>query len=160
MINLWEVEAELVFETKLNALLPFVPILRGGDRPEVVQRALIELQQDEDLVELESLLGFFARFVLDADVVKQIMSWDMTILRESPWYQEILQEGKTLGLQQGLEQGERSLILRQLTRKFGALSPDVLARVQALSLPQLEELSDRLLDFTQTEDLLSWLEQH
>ena len=164
VINLWEVEADLVFESKFNTLLPFVPILKGGDRPEVVQRALIELQQDQDLAELESLLGFFASFVLDAEVVQQIMSWDMTILRESPWYQEILQEGKTLGLrqglEQGLEQGKRSLLTRLLTRKFGDLSPDVLAKVQALSLPQLEVLGDRLLDFTQTEDLFSWLEQH
>jgi predicted transposase YdaD len=29
----------------------------------------------------------------------------MTVLRESPWYQEILSEGKTLGLERGLEQG-------------------------------------------------------
>lgn len=167
VINLWEVEANSVFESQLNSLLPFVPILKGGGSAEVVQRALIELRQDEDLAELESLLGFFASFVLDTSVVQQIMSWDMTVLRESPWYQEILQEGKTLGLEQGLqqglgqglEQGERSLILRQLTRKFGALSPDILTQIQALSLLQLEVLGDRLLDFTQKEDLLTWLAQ-
>jgi predicted transposase YdaD len=40
VINLWEVEAELVFEQSLNALLPFVPILKSGGEAETVQRAL------------------------------------------------------------------------------------------------------------------------
>ena len=33
------------------------------------------------------------------------MRWDVKVLRESPWYQEILQEGLAQGLAQGLEQG-------------------------------------------------------
>ncbi|MCU0567046.1 MAG: hypothetical protein MUF49_10665 [Oculatellaceae cyanobacterium Prado106] len=40
VINLWEVEASVVFEQSLTALLPFVPILKqGGDRV-IVQQAL------------------------------------------------------------------------------------------------------------------------
>jgi len=39
-----------------------------------VQRALGLLRQDEQLVELESLLAFFASFVLDSEVVRQIMA--------------------------------------------------------------------------------------
>jgi predicted transposase YdaD len=69
VINLWEVEAELVFEQSLNALLPFVPILKSGAEAATVQRALNELRSDEKLVELESLLAFFARFVLDSELV-------------------------------------------------------------------------------------------
>jgi predicted transposase YdaD len=33
------------------------------------------------------------------------MRWDMTVLRESPWYEEILKEGLEKGEQQGLQQG-------------------------------------------------------
>ncbi len=33
------------------------------------------------------------------------MRWDMAVLRESPWYLEILQKGVEQGLQQGLQQG-------------------------------------------------------
>ncbi|MFM6135696.1 MAG: hypothetical protein ACKO2Z_11945, partial [Sphaerospermopsis kisseleviana] len=56
-----------------------------------------ELRRDEQLQDLEPLLSFFASFVLDIPLVQQIMRWDMTVLRESPWYEEILKEG----LQQG-----------------------------------------------------------
>ncbi len=108
------------------------------------------------MVELESLLAFFATFVLGSDVVRQIMRWDMAVLRESPWYQEILQEGEKLGREEGLQR-ERSLILKQLTRRVGTLTPEQLEQVQALSLDQLENLGEALLDFSAAADLEHWL---
>ncbi|WP_448571284.1 hypothetical protein [Trichothermofontia sp.] len=39
---------------------------------------------------------------------RQIMGWDMAVLRESPWYQEILREGE----RQGRLGESRSLILK------------------------------------------------
>jgi predicted transposase YdaD len=148
VINLWEVEAETVFEQSLDTLLPFVPILKNGGNQQTVRRALVQLQQNEELVELESLLGFFASFVLDTELVRQIMRWDMTVLRESPWYQEILAEG---------ELREQSLIIRQLTRRIGEVAPERLSQVQALPLTQLEALGEALLDFSEPADLDEWL---
>ena len=152
VINLWEVDAETVFEQSLDTLLPFVPILKNGGNQQTVRRALVQLQQNEELVELESLLGFFASFVLDTDLVRQIMRWDMTVLRESPWYQEIQQEGR--------QEGEQSLILRQLTRRIGEVAPEMRLQVQALSLAQLEALGEALLDFSEPADLDEWLRSH
>jgi predicted transposase YdaD len=158
VINLWEVEAQTVFDLELTALLPFVPILKDGAEQATVQQALDQLRQDEELVELESLLGFFASFVLETDVVRQIMRWDMAVLKESPWYQEILLQGEKLGEQRGRQEGERSLILRLLNRKFGALPESLRLRVEALNLEQLETLSEALLDFSTVHDLLAWLD--
>jgi predicted transposase YdaD len=45
----------------------------------------------------------------------------VTVLRESPWYQEILKEGLAKGEQQGLQQGEASLVLRLLSKRFGTI---------------------------------------
>ncbi len=164
VINLWEIEASIVFEQSLNALLPFVPVLKNGGETTVVQRALNQLRGDQQLVELESLLAFFASFVLGSEVVRQIMRWDMAVLRESPWYQEILREGERLGEQRGKQEGRqeegRSLILKQLARRVGALSPETTAQVEALSIEQLEELGEALLDFTQIEELTAWLDQN
>jgi predicted transposase YdaD len=84
VINLWEVDAEIVFEQSLDTLLPFVPVLKDGGNEQTVRRDLVQLQKNEQLVELESLLGFFASFVLETELVQQIMRWDMTVLRESP----------------------------------------------------------------------------
>jgi predicted transposase YdaD len=164
VINLWEVEVEMVFERSLDTLLPFVPILKDGGNQQTVRRALVQLQQNEQLVELESLLGFFASFVLDAELVHQILRWDMTVLRESPWYQEILQEGENRGRQEGEQVGAlkegQSLILRQLTRRIGEVSPERRSQIQALSLTQLEALGEALLDFTKPHDLEQWMRSH
>jgi predicted transposase YdaD len=164
VINLWEIDAEMVFEQSLDTLLPFVPILKDGGNQQTVRRALVKLQQNEQLVELESLLAFFASFVLDSELVQQIMRWDVAVLRESPWYQEIRQEGRQedeqRGEQRGRTEGEKSLILRQLSRRVGTLPATVEAQVQALALPQLEALGEALLDFAGLDDLSEWLREN
>jgi len=78
-------------------------VLKGGGQETVVQRALQVLRTDEQLSALEPLLAFFASFVLTIPLVQQIMRWDMAVLRESPWYQEILQQGLLSGIALGLE---------------------------------------------------------
>lgn len=70
-------------------------------------------------------------------------------MRESTMYQSILREGEV--------KGERKLILKQLTRKLGSLSPELITKVSILSLERLEALGETLLDFTSVEDLASWL---
>jgi predicted transposase YdaD len=161
VINLWEVDAEMVFEQSLDTLLPFVPVLKDGGNEQTVRRALVQLQQNEQLVELESLLGFFASFVLETELVQQIMRWDMTVLRESPWYLEIQQEGEQRGRlegeQRGKLEGEQSVILRQLARRIGNVTPDQQAQIRALSIYQLEALAEALLGFSQPDELTNWL---
>jgi predicted transposase YdaD len=113
----------------------------------------VQLQKNEQLVELESLLGFFASFVLETELVQQIMRWHMTVLRESPWYREIQQEGE----QRGRLEGEQSVILRQLARRIGNVSSDQQAQVKSLSIYQLEVLAEALLGFSQPDELTNWL---
>jgi predicted transposase YdaD len=56
------------------------------------------------------------------------------------------------------EEGEKALVLRQLTRRVGELPQQVRQRVESLSLEQLENLGEALLDFTSMADLETWLE--
>ena len=175
VINLWEIEADLVFQTPLPALLPFVPVLRGGNAESSIRQALRELRADDQLNELEPLLAFFATFVLESPIVRQIMRWDMAVLRESPWYQEILQEGQEQGIEQGLQQGLQqgskdeaiALVSRLLARRIGidrlawrdAAGQSLRDRLAAMSLEQVETLAEDLLDFSTEADLLAWLEE-
>ncbi|MCC5600178.1 DUF4351 domain-containing protein [Nostoc favosum] len=46
-------------------------------------------------------------------LVQQIMRWDMAVLRESPWYQEIEQRG--------IQQGARRQLIRVLQQRFGEI---------------------------------------
>lgn len=67
--------------------------------------------------------------------------------------QEGLQKGLQKGRQEGLLEGESLLIVRQLSKRFGALSPDVVAQIRGLTVSQLEQLGEALLDFQSLADL-------
>jgi hypothetical protein len=57
----------------------------------------------------------------------------------------------------GIERGERSLVLRQLNRRVGAIPESVRLHIEALSITQLEALGEALLDFDSLVDLEAWL---
>jgi predicted transposase YdaD len=61
------------------------------------------------------------------------------------------------GIEKGVIQEERSLILRLLSRRVGVLSSEVRSQVESLSLEQLESLGEALLDFSSAADLDEWL---
>ena len=77
--------------------------------------------------------------------------------------QEGREEGRELGLEEGLEEGRRReasvLASRLLERRCGSIDASTGSRIEALSLPQLEELALALLDFRGAQDLQTWLEQ-
>ena len=75
-------------------------------------------------------------------------------LQQTRVYQDAKAEGKAEGRQ---AEGQ-SLILRQLSRRFGTLSSEVNAAVIALPLAKLEDLGEALLDFKEINDLMTWLE--
>lgn len=109
----------MIFQQTLPSLLPFAPVLKGSSESSVVQRALQVLRTNEQLSDLEPLLAFFASLVLETQLVQQIMRWDMAVLRESPWYQD-LQQGRQEGFQQGRRQELLSGIELGLELKFGS----------------------------------------
>ncbi|MGL5035330.1 MAG: Rpn family recombination-promoting nuclease/putative transposase, partial [Microcystaceae cyanobacterium] len=164
VINLWEIDVNIVFQDNIDSLLPFTPILKGGNSETNLRQAVIKLRNNEQLMDLEPLLSFFASFVLEIPLIQQIMRWDMTVLRESPWYQEILKEGLEKGEQQGLQQGLRqglqqglqrgrqqeaeNLILRQLGKRLGEIEFSIKQKIQTLSIDKLEMLGENLLDFS------------
>ena len=50
-------------------------------------------------------------------------------------------------------------IYRQLPRRIGTLAPELQQRLLELSVPQLEDLTEALLDFEQPNDLIAWLDR-
>jgi len=59
---------------------------------------------------------------------------------------------------EGIIEGQTALILRQVARRTGEISPEIQTRIQQLSPEQLDDLGEILLDFTSQEDLIAWLE--
>ena len=50
-----------------------------------------------------------------------------------------------------------NLIMRQLTKRFGEAAKEVHSAISELSLEDLEDLSEALLDFKNLADLQGWL---
>ena len=69
-----------------------------------------------------------------------------------------LQEGLQRGIQQGLQR-EMELLIRQVTRRF-KLARKTEKRIRALPIEQVEVLAEDFLDFTDSAELIQWLDQH
>jgi predicted transposase YdaD len=95
---------------------------------------------------METLLAFFATFVMTPEEVGHLMRWDMTMLRESPWYVEIEKEGLQKGLEQGrLEgrmEGQIEMLISLLTYRFGATRPELADDLRRLGSGLVRELLD------------------
>ncbi|MBA2747244.1 MAG: Rpn family recombination-promoting nuclease/putative transposase [Tatlockia sp.] len=161
IIRLWEEPVEVFLSTP--GLLPYAVLSRASNKESVLTQVVRELEQIADPREQSNLVAatsILAGLELEEQTVRQLVR--SPVMRESTMYQSILREGRAEGLEQGLIQGrtagEKALVLKQLTRKLGSLSPEVTAKVSALSLDRLEAFAEALLDFTSFRDLESWLE--
>jgi Domain of unknown function (DUF4351) len=72
----------------------------------------------------------------------------------------VYREAEEKGNVKGRQEEAQGLILRQLNRRVGNVSSDLEARVKTLPLMQLEELGEALLDFSQMNDLVDWLDMN
>lgn len=56
--------------------------------------------------------------------------------------------------------GEARMLVRLLNRRLGEVPDRFVAQIQQLTVPQLEDLGEALLDFTSVADLEGWLSQN
>jgi predicted transposase YdaD len=77
-------------------------------------------------------------------------------LKETQVYQEIKEEGR----QEGRQEATAALVIRLVTKRFGSSAQAVQPAIAKLSLPELERLSEALLDFASLSDLQVWLAEH
>jgi Fic family protein len=75
------------------------------------------------------------------------------IMRLEPLYQRDREQA----IQEGNQQGEQRLIIRQLNRRIGEINASLIERIKGLSIEKLENLGEALLDFSRGADLETWL---
>ncbi|MEA5532063.1 Rpn family recombination-promoting nuclease/putative transposase [Dolichospermum sp. UHCC 0684] len=75
-------------------------------------------------------------------------------IKQTRVYQEAKQEGR----EEGRQDGEMILLIRQLSKRFGKLKDIYIENINSLNIEQLEKLGEALLDFTDINDLKTWLE--
>ena len=89
------------------------------------------------------------QFQIEVDKIKLPKEREEVMEITTSWMEE--------GIVKGQESATRSLVIKQLTRKVGNLSPELLARVSSLNLARVEALAFDLLDFKHVGDLERWL---
>lgn len=77
-------------------------------------------------------------------------------VKKTRFYQEVFGEGR----EEGREEARRELIVSQLARRCGALTPPHLEKIRVLDSAQLVGLGEALLDFGSIADLDAWLRDH
>jgi predicted transposase/invertase (TIGR01784 family) len=163
VIRLWEQPPSSFLSSP--GLLPLAVLAQTQDRPEVLRRAAAQIECIPDRrtqSNIAASTAILAGLLLDKELIQQILRKE--IMQESVIYQDIKaegrQEGWAEGRQEGKLQGERSLVLRLLQRRLGAVPQDLLAQIDQLPLAQLEALAEALLDFGSETDLRDWLRAH
>jgi len=163
VIRLWEEPVDTFIN--VPGLLPFAILAQTGDRQRLLERVAEQINAIADRRTQNNVAAstaILAGLVLDKVLIKRLLRQE--IMQESVIYQDIWEEALERGLQQGLQQGvtegEKALILRLLNRRLGSLPETVIGQINQLPLPALEELGEALLDFSEIDDLLEWLQSH
>ncbi len=153
VIRLWEQPTQPFLES--TGLLPLAVLTQTPDKAQTLRQVAARVEAIPEMrvqSNVAASAGILAGLLLRRDFINQVLRRE--IMQQSVVYQEWREEF----LQEGRQEGEQSLILRQLTRRIGNVAPALQAQVQALSLAQLESLGEALLDFSETADLEEWFQ--
>ena len=134
--------------------------LEEEQAPEEARALLVRTQQEiaepeasRAIIEIISTIMMYRFTNLSRQEVDAMLGLQLSDTR-------VYREAKEEGRQEGLQQGESAVILRLLKRRIGSVDEALAARIQGLDIEQLEALGDALLDFTELNDLLLWLNRH
>jgi predicted transposase/invertase (TIGR01784 family) len=121
-----------------------------GDTATTAARNLIGRSQGSgDIIDLISTIIVYKFSNLSRDEVDAMLGIE---LEQTRVYQEAQAEGEA--------RGEARMIMKLLNRRLGAIPDRSSVQIQQLSVPQLEDLGEALLDFTSLADLEGWLNQN
>lgn len=122
-IELGEIAPGDLLAIEQPGLLPLLPLTEGGTRKEITELMFARLQNSgqTDLLAIGSTLAslvFSRENSPDLEWLHRRLRAMHDILRESPYYQEILQEGRQEGRQEGKLEGQRELLLALVQARF------------------------------------------
>lgn len=126
--------------------LALVPQLRYRAQTEIA-----DLTVQQDIIELLGTILISKFSHLSRQEIEAMFL--VNDLKQTKVYQEAKAEGK----QEGRQNEARLLLLRLLSKRFGTMSDRQLQAIDSLSLTQLENLGEALLDFQTIGDLDRWL---
>jgi Domain of unknown function (DUF4351) len=133
-------------------------LLRLLGKGRTQQEAIAEvLSFDTEDPRRSSILKLLASWKISIEVARELEAQEEELLMAlSQAYLEWEQQTE----QRGIWQGELAIVLRLLTRRIGPIAPPLETQIRSLSLTQLESLGEALLDFSEPNDLVTWLEHN
>jgi hypothetical protein len=137
----------------LMAKMQIAPEERARVKAECL-RLLVTLRLDRARMQLIS--GFIDTY-LRLNALEQ-QQFEAEIGRIEPSEQEGIMEIVTSWTEQGLQQGVLNYTLRLLKHKFGEIDSEIETQVRGLSVAQLQDLGEALLDLSTIDEVERWLE--
>ncbi|MEG3977028.1 DUF4351 domain-containing protein, partial [Microcoleus sp. herbarium8] len=163
VIRLWEQDPALLLS--VPGLLPLATLSQTNSPRTLLEQIATQIATIEEPTQQADLLActqVLAGLRFEKDLIRQLFRKET--MRGSVIYQEIredgLLEGRQLGLLEGRKDEALSFLTRQLTRRIGAIAPETREQIQTLSVEELEDLGEALLDFSEASDLTNWLNKH
>jgi predicted transposase/invertase (TIGR01784 family) len=150
-------------ETEDSSIGVRLMLLTTLSQQQSVETAKAIIAQTRDSPEARAIMGIVSTIVvykfnnLSRAEVEAMLGIE---LQQTRVYQEAREEGREEGRQAGRQAEGATVILKQLQRKLGKLPDELQAQIMALSIEQLELLAEELLDFSELENLTSWLAAH
>ena len=136
-------------ELPIGLGLMVLTTLEGEAAKTEAKRLIAVAQGSRAIIEIVSTIIVYKFINLTRDEVDAMLE---ITLQQTRVYQDAKAEGELIG--------EARVITRQLNRRLGSVPIKVSDQIQRLTIPQLEDLGEALLDFTSLVDLEGWLSQN
>ena len=137
-------------ETKREKWIYFMKSAQGL---EVIPSSL------EEESEIKAALNIANRANLNNEELEEIQKEEILIEDRKGEISLAIREGIGIGREEGIGIGVVKLILRQIRRKFGEITPEVQTQIEQLSLEKLDILGEEIFDLVTIVDLENWLNQ-
>lgn len=155
VIRIWKQPSEFFLSGGLGTLpLALLSDIEFDELPQTIEqikrRVDVEILSSAERTEFWAITEILLGAAYEAALVESLLK-GIANMRESSVVLRYLEEGRLEGLQEGLEEGSRkearNFLVRMGTHRWGAPSPAVLSRIEAIAdLEEIERLGLQVLD--------------
>ncbi|MEG3928872.1 Rpn family recombination-promoting nuclease/putative transposase [Microcoleus sp. D3_18a_C4] len=112
----------------------------------------------EAVPEINKAFAIASKANLNRDELEDLERQEVYIQDRRGAISKAVRIGTEKGRKEGIKTGQIALIIRLLERRVGAVTPEVQTQIGELSIDQLENLGEALLNFNDISDLTAWLQ--
>ncbi|MEG4912534.1 MULTISPECIES: Rpn family recombination-promoting nuclease/putative transposase [unclassified Microcoleus] len=112
----------------------------------------------EEVPEISQAFAIATKANLSYDELSELQKQEIYIQDRRGEITKAVSIATEKGRQEGIKEGQIALIVRLLERRVGAVTPEVQSLIGELSIDQLENLGEALLNFNDISDLTAWLQ--